>query len=374
MEILDKILNSKLLNYEKLNELLFPFIKKYKKESVINIYIDVWDWIKQLYNPDITENLNSLINNEKYTIASHLINIISHYRHYFASRHQMYTNFYFIVSSKKCNGLIKKFPDYKKDFYEKRLNENNQYFGILNSIIKTNFEICKLYIEYIPHAYWIDTVSLDPRGMFNCIIELNNNINQVNEIRNIETDNNLNIILSNDELLLQDLLCNNIINLQSRSEKSRVLYKDNIIKSLLDNSKKNTESNILPEYITLINPLMSFKNYNIKGLRNMGGIKAVKFIEKAIKNNIIDIDSNPLIHKNSMIQMFKDEEEFNKYLLNFELTNNEIIYSSNYHNYNNLLNLSLIDRVNALEIRKVNEIYFSKEPVLLEYAFEGEEY
>jgi len=374
MEILDKILNSKLLNYEKLNELLFPFIKKYKKESVVNIYIDVWDWVKQLYNPDITENLNSLVNNEKYTIASHLINIVSHYRHYFASRHQMYTTFYFIVSTNKCKELTNKFPDYKKDFYEKRLNINNQYFGVLNSIMKTNFEICKIYIEYIPHVYWIDTNNLDPRGMLHCILELNNKLDNIGEIQKIKNEGSLNIILSNDDLLLQSLLLPNIINIQSRSEKSRILYKDNIISTLLEGSKKTNTTNLLPEYITLINPLMSFKNYNIKGLRNMGGIKAVKFIEKAVENNIINLDSNPLIDKNSMIQMFKDEEEFNKYLLNFELINNEIIYSTNYKFYNSLLNILLIDRVNPLEIRKVNEVYFNKEPVLLEYCFEGEEY
>lgn len=374
MEILDKILNSKLLNYEKLNELLFPFIKKYKKESVVNIYIDVWDWVKQLYNPDITENLNSLVNNEKYTIASHLINIVSHYRHYFASRHQMYTTFYFIVSTNKCKELTNKFSEYKKDFYEKRLNINNQYFGVLNSIMKTNFEICKIYIEYIPHAYWIDTNNLDPRGMLHCILELNNKLDNIGEIQKIKNGGSLNIILSNDDLLLQSLLLPNIINIQSRSEKSRILYKDNIISTLLEGSKKTNTTNLLPEYITLINPLMSFKNYNIKGLRNMGGIKAVKFIEKAVENNIINLDSNPLIDKNSMIQMFKDEEEFNKYLLNFELINNEIIYSTNYKFYNSLLNILLIDRVNPLEIRKVNEVYFNKEPVLLEYCFEGEEY
>ena len=172
-ELIEKILNGKKLNYESLNKLMKPYIKKknIQKMTNINIFIDFNNIVKQLYNPDILNYLNTLKNEDRFIISSGILNLISHYRHYFASRFCCYTTFYFMYNSKPDKNLIKINPDYKKEFYEKRLNMENQSFGVLNTTIKENIKIIKTFIKYIPHSYFIDSNNIEFYGIFNSLLE-----------------------------------------------------------------------------------------------------------------------------------------------------------------------------------------------------------
>jgi len=101
--IIEKIFNSKKVPYKVLIPLIKPYISRFniKPMSNVNIFIDVFNVMKQIYNPQTIESFNSLKNSERRLVASHLINMVSHYRHFFASRYQMYTTFYFY---RRCCG------------------------------------------------------------------------------------------------------------------------------------------------------------------------------------------------------------------------------------------------------------------------------
>lgn len=375
MEIIDKIFNSKLPRYEKLDKLLKPYISKYKPYENVNIYIDLYNYLKQFYNPQIIETLNSLNNSEKYTISSHIINIISHYRHYFASRKQMYTTFYFVYSTKECNYLKNILPEYKQDFYQKRLDTKHSVFGIFNNIIiNTVFPICKTFIDYVPHAYFINTMELDPRGGIHYLIST------------FEKSNELNIIISNDDMYLQEIpISEDILNLQVRSEKTRIIYKNNIYDYLIEGTKNSKESfSLLPEHIKLVLTMVSHKDYSIKAINNMGYSRSMKFWDKfdiGILNEILNKGIISQYEKNndlSFIKGKKDQqfikEHYDEIKFNLSLINNSDILDNNFKNYIGIINSQIVNKVDVKGIKQVNNKYFAKEPVLIEYCFEGEEY
>ena len=83
-ENVSKILNSKKIRYEKLNELfdgVLPKDTNMKRGKNVNIFIDVKSFLKQLYNPDTLELFSYIDGDNRLIIASELLNTIGHYRH-----------------------------------------------------------------------------------------------------------------------------------------------------------------------------------------------------------------------------------------------------------------------------------------------------
>lgn len=362
-ELIEKIFNSKKVPYSQLLTILKPYISVYnfQEYSNVNIFIDVFNIMKQIYNPQTIESINSLKNSERRIIASHLINMISHYRHFFASRLQMYTTFYFFYSTREATKLKNINSNYRSTFYDKRLNTDNPVFGILNEIVKENFKLAKTFIEYVPHAYFIDSKDLEPNAIPYNIISRKNN-------------SELSIIISNDSIFYQDLLDDNTIQLELRSDKTRIVTSENMFEILLEKTKKDISSySLLPDCITILQALSSFKDYDIKGVKNMGYARAFDFVQKALDNNLIsNIEySSPDTLANSLSSLLNDEEKL-------ILKNNMSLINHNYlnicNNYTDVINCQLTERKDAEGVKKVNNTYFEKFPILLDFCFEGEEY
>lgn len=363
--IIEKIFNSKKVPYKVLTPLIKPYISKFniKPMSNVNIFIDVFNVMKQIYNPQTIESFNSLKNSERRLIASHLINMVSHYRHFFASRYQMYTTFYFFSSFQECTTLQKYNEDYKKTFYEKRIDLENPIFGIINNIVKENLKLTKSFLEYVPHAYYIDGYELEPNVIPFNIITRNNN-------------DEMNIIISNDEIFYQDLIINDCtLQLELRGDKTRFVTSENLYETLLEKTKKDpSQLTILPEMITLIQGLSSFKDYDIKGVKNMGNARAINFVQNALNKNVIsNIEyTDPDVLKSLMIKDLLNGEEYQLLCLNMNQVNHRLINSKN--NYDIIIDSQLTDRVDPDGVKKVNNKYFERCPILIDYCFEGEEY
>lgn len=363
MEEIEKILNTKKVRYDIMDKMFKNLKKTYgKQESTVNIFIDIPSTVKQLYNPKNIELLSRTLNKSRYCIASTIINMAAHYRHYFASRWCCYSNIFFMLNSLSDSNLISIDNNYKKNYYEKRINLTNEVFGNMNSIMKSNYNIIRIISDYLPHVYWFDSRNIDYRAQFNFIKN------------NLLEDNQLNIILTTDQIFYQSALCDNTIILEPRGENTTIANRDNIIQLLAGKTKtfekKPELLSINPENITLLDLMVNQKDYDIEGIRKFGYTKAILFLNK----NEIDI-GEPILNEISIQEIFKDileEKEIKIIQKNLNIFSNEILSQKNEKKLD--IYFSKIDNFinEPFELRKVNEKYFERYPILLNYIFEGE--
>lgn len=363
MEIIEKIMNSKKIPYNRLGPLVEPYIKGIPELSNINIYIDIYSLLKQLYNPEIIDNINNIKQSEKLVISSHIINMISHYRHYFASRHKLYTTFYLYMSNRKCDYLTNIEPEYRHEFYEKRFNLEHPVFGRLNQLINTNFKVSKTVIEYIPHAYFINTGEFEPSVVPFALFD---------RIKTGTLDEPmLSILITNDEKSFQDLTTiDNLIILQTKAENSRVISQDNVIDVMLEKAKNVDNIEVSYELIPIIQMIVNNKDYNTKGIRNMGNSRAIKFLQKCLNQHLIsNLNYTPELFINEIGNELK-EGEAERILKNHSIINNKDIFNNNISGYKFVLEKNIFDKNNPEDLKKINNQYFAKFPILLDFAFE----
>ena len=367
-ENVSKILNSKKIRYEKLNELfdgILPRNVNEKRGRNVNIFIDIKSFIKQLYNPDTIDLFSYINGDDRLIIASELLNTIGHYRHYFASRHQMFTKFYFTFSYRKSQYHTDIYTDYCKDYYEKRNNMRHPIFHSLNNTIMYNLKIVKTICNYIPNAYFIDSGSVDNRVIPSYIIE------------NKADPNDMNLILTNDKMYLQDTMYPNTLILEMRgSEKTCLIRNDNMVEYLLSGSKKNPSDfpNVTFNPIVLLNGMVPFKDYGITSISRKSYPTGLALIEKAVSNSDIDLLN---IHSGYYVsklgsKFFKKAEDIDEYEKHIKLTDHRIILNENFKFIESIVDGQLLDLENNKDLMQVNETSFRRHPLILDYIFEGE--
>lgn len=367
-ENVSKILNSKKIRYEKLNELFDGVLPKdinMKRGKNVNVFIDVKSFLKQLYNPDTLDLFSYIDGDNRLIIASELLNTIGHYRHYFASRHQMFTRFYFTFSFRKSKYHTEIFPDYAKDYYEKRNDMKHPLFHSLNNTIMYNLKIVKTICNYIPNAFFIDIGSVDNRVIPTYIIE-----NKTNE-------DDTNLILTNDKAYLQDTMLRNTMILEMRgSEKSKLVYNDNIVDFLLSGSKKEPEdfNSVFFNPTRILNGMVPFKDYNIPSICRKSYPTGLALIDKAVKAGKIDVlnSNNGYYLKDIGEYFFKKEEDIKDFEEHIRLMDHRIILNENFKFIEGIVEGQLLELTNNQDLMTINETSFRRHPLILDYIFEGE--
>jgi hypothetical protein len=371
---LEKILHSKKLSYETLIPLIKPYVNSKQinvhATDTVNIFIDFWDIVKPLYNPQTLETLNNMKVHERFMISSEVINIVAHYRHFFYSRLKMYTNFIFYYSDKKDAQRTAILNDYKHTFYEKRLDTNHQTFGVINGILQKNVNLIKLFCEYVPHVYFINTGEVEPSLIPHLFLSENSRLNQ-----NVIDRNNTSIIISNEKIHYQDLNLNDkVLQLELRGkEKSRFIASEDILDVMLEKSKKEYFFSILPDMYSLILSLTGYKDYDVAGIKKMGNVKALQFVQKCLDDKTLsNMSYNNLESVPKLTEKLNEESVDSKIAQNMLLLNNSI-YKFNSKDLINI-EMQLVDKIDAKSVRYVNDKYFTRYPILLQYVFEGEQY
>lgn len=362
-EIIEKILNGKKIRYEYLDKIFQKFKRSFKKNSVINIFIDVPNLLNQLYNPENIKNISIIKNKyEKYHITSNLLNIAAHYRHYFATRLECYTNIVFMYNSKVDEKLKEIDPNYNKTYYEKRYTFNSPVFTDLNLLIRDNIKILKILLEHIPNCSFADSGYMDYRCIFPFMINKEDFVN------------NVNIILTDNKLMYQNLAFDQTFILSPKADKSVFITPSNVYRSLVGNSKTIEKH---PEYLTinienlpLIEGMITHKKQDTAGIKNYSYLKALAFLYKN------DIDLNQKYTTTKIIdEIFKDK--FND--IEIEIIKNNFRIYNNYllsKEYEKDLELKYPNFIKYTEnnddLRKVNETLFRKNPILMDFLFDGE--
>ena len=356
--LIEKILNSKKIRYENLNELIKTFPKG---KDTVTMYIDIISVIGQIYAPNIIEEIKMFGSREKCLISSSIINMAAHFRRYFATRKDMYTNFIFYYSSKPAKREVSLFPNYRIDHYNKRFNASNTDYMELNNLVKENLNLCKTLGEYLPHIYFIDTEDINPTIVPYYYI-------------NSQYDNEVGIIYSNDKL--QALNCiahkNKDVYLLRSSYANSEFYKASDLMSLYVKEENNLDIGLLP-YLFAISGV---KKYNIDGLKNVGEKKAVKFIEKLINDNTIT-NTNYRFIKLFLDDLSKSDkvtpEQYNIIERNLKLIQPRYIFKQiKESDKERILEVKDLQDINALNA--INDEYYDFYPINIEDLMIGEDY
>lgn len=263
------IFNEAKPKYEKLDELLEEQLSNIRFSNKVNIIIDCKEVVRKFFRPDISPQYSSekLLVEE---ISSDILNIIAHYRNYFYKRGK-YSTFYFLYSFDKCQEMMKIFPDYKKEYYEKYFDNKDDPKV---SIIKRAMKAVRKVVNYFPNCFFIETSKFDEFVYAKYIVSL-------------IPENELSLILSNDEMLYQ-LISKNIFVLNIKGIKSELLGINNCMKVIT----KKDDTTITPALLPLVLSMAGNKRYSFKSLPNVAIIKAVNIVEKLVsEKKLIDTDS-----------------------------------------------------------------------------------
>lgn len=373
ISVVEKIINSKKLNYNKMIELVKPYIESdsnnMSENNNVTIYIDINNVIKQLYSPQIAENFTHVKTFNRLNLVVEIVNIIGHYRHFFASRLRMHTRFFLFYSNKESLYHTNLDSDYKKDHYNK-LKPDNIIYRDINKTIFSTLELVKMIVNYIPNAYFINTFKIEPTIIPYYIMEKTN----------IDSPEDYSLIVSNDKIFRQLLKYKDrLLLLELRgSDKSKVITKENIKNEIFSsNTKKDINEffNIDYNIMDLYNIFTEHKDQNYKSLSGYGPVKTIKLFDKMIQDGKISPlkDYNkPSMIRNTFKDTFKDDK-IESLILRFKLFNH--IYISDEidgRNIQNIISSQLIDFNDADEIKSLNDRVFENNLINTYYLFEGE--
>lgn len=359
--MLDIILNSKKTKYVVLDKILKPNVKP--GTTNINFFIDINSVLKTLYNPKTMEIFASLHIDEKYLISSELLNFAAHYRHYCYSRIGIYSTFYFYYTSKECNSLKKIDPNFKKTHYDKYISLNNPVTKGINGNISRNITLSSKIAEYIPNVYFIDSKFEDPNVIPYHFISNNNE----------ETD--MFLILTNDEVQYQNTLFHEDCKIMTiHGDDSKVFGSDEIYDHIISKSKKEINNILVPDFYRYLLAISGVKKYDIEGWKKFGYLRTLENLNKwhrsGLFSNINYDDENMFAETLNVSQEEKDILIKNFNLLDIKT----IYYNISAKNKLELFDHSIYNFVDAKSLRYINDVYYQKYPILLEYIVEGEEY
>lgn len=257
------ILNEAKPKYERLDELLETDIQNIRFSNQVNIIVDLKEIVRKFFRPDIGVDPNS-VGITVQEISSDLINTVGHYRNYFYKKGK-YTTFYILYSYEKCNEMLKLYPEYKKEYYEKYFNSDD----IKSIIIKKAVKVLQLVIKDIPHAYFIETSEYDE-------------FVTAKYIQSIINKNELTYILSNDAVFFQ-LINENTSVINIKGIKSELLQENNIMNII----SKRDDVKISVRLLPLVLSISGDKKYSISKIPGCALASSINIVEKLLENGIV---------------------------------------------------------------------------------------
>jgi hypothetical protein len=366
---LHAIINSKKTKYVVLDEI---FKKNVNPDAeVVNFIIDVNSIVSSLYTPSVIDVFKSLNVDEKFLLSSELLNVASHYRHYCYSRLGKYSTFYFIYSDEISSYSRKIDPGYRKTHNEKYVGHNSLVYGNVNKIVHKNHKMSKIISEYLPHCYMINTGDIEPHVASYYIAK-----EEASRQEELSGSRFMNVILSNDKCFYQSALAQeDSIIMTIKYDKSEIIEREAIMDDLLKGIRTPIENKLIPEFFPFVLAFAGYKKYDVDGLKLYGSAKTVKFL-----NSLLDGGDISNVKYNN-IDLFADslsdhlnEDQIETVKRNIRLLDSSIGCSKLTLTEKAKINEQIFDRVDGESLRYMNDYYYKKYPINLEYLVEGEDY
>jgi len=345
------ILNEAKPKYAKLDELFEePILQNIKFGNTVTIIIDLKEICRKFFRPDVDINASSIVEE----ISSDLINTVGHYRNYFYKQGK-YTDFYILYSFDKCEEIINDVPEYKKEYYEEYMNNENPK----TDIIRRSVQAASKVMNFLPKVFFIETSKFDEFTYCKFLVTL-------------KMKNEPIIILSNDDVFYQ-LVSPNIFVMTMKGIKSELITEDNVIEILTDKKYE-----LSAKSIPLILAIGGTKRYSYKNIPNVALIKAANIVEKLVKeekaNDVdsvrIPINYDKLNINNKMEKMIIDNAttiENNYYFIKAD----NLLYEHKLEIKNDVFKEK--KHCTAKALLELNEKIFVRHPLNLDMLIKGEQ-
>ena len=355
--MIEAIINSNKIKYKVLNDTIVPKLADLNPDE-LTIYIDLDTIFNKFYSPNVVDTIRN--NDNQFILSSELLNIIAHYRHYFWSRFSTKTTFYLFYSMTKPRYNTMILPNFRSTHFEKRFKGNPEFFST-NSSIDKNLRISSKIVKYIPGAYIIDSKELD------------SSVVPFYLISHFNKDSNANIVMTNNKLLYQLTNLPRTFICTLKSDNSRLLNNDDVVKSLFT-SKKIPSEFVSPKLLSVIYSISGISNYDIDGMKGMGFIKTANTLKKLVDKGMISdteyLDINDIIDVlEENIGKF-DKQIFTRNFKIFSLKNLYLQLSPAQEDY---IVGSIVDKSDNAGLMEINSKYFDEFPLMLLELFEGYE-
>jgi hypothetical protein len=300
------------IKYEYLDNILEEKLNNIKFSNNVNIIVDLKEIIRKVYRPDILDEENISRDNIE-DLASDIIGIAAHYRNYFYKKGK-YTSLYFMYSETECTLMKEKFPEYKKEHYEKYFYDPKRINR--HAMVKKAINIAKKVLNRVPNCQFIDTNEFDEFVSIKFLVQK-------------VPSNEIAIILSNDEIMAQ-LINNHTFMLNIKSINSDLLDEKNAVSKLF---KRSTI--LSSKLISLISAILGTQRYSLNTIDNVGPYRAIKAVEHLVESGkILDteyvnfpIKKENLNKKNTYEKLIL--EHYDAIKENFELIRaDDVLYSN----------------------------------------------
>ena len=135
------MLLSHYIKYDRLTELC-QLIDADETVKVIDVYIDVYDIMKSIYNEDVESD-------KQYIIASAVLNLAAHYRGYFKTRHGLWTRI-FLVYSDESNMF-----SHQQFVPEFGVNKKRTFDVETSKLISSQLKLVEMLCKYLNDIFFI---------------------------------------------------------------------------------------------------------------------------------------------------------------------------------------------------------------------------
>lgn len=239
----------------------------------INIYIDGYNIIQNLFSPNIkiTDNLS---------IVSGIVNLCSHLRSYYRNFYNVESRIFIVFANGDFNPCGHLIPSYNKSFIETRRTNI-----VMAKYIKNNDLLLKELCKYLPDIFYVSTIVEPMVKIYDLIQKETTNFGR-----------RPHIIFSKDVTMMQlPTMCQDAIVfklVKSNPEFMFTVTKNNAINSFAIATRKEISNEtsaklslLNPELYSLVLTLTSLKNRNVKTLKTLNA--AVSMLLELINNNKI---------------------------------------------------------------------------------------
>lgn len=328
--MIEQIINSFNVKYSILD---VEVEKNIKSGNSIDIYINMESVLGFFYTTVFDGQTPKMEDSEYYSLTPSLINIAAHYRHYFWSRYKVPSRIYYY----NTNGISKDSANHVPDYNLIKANQkalSNENYKLVNSFINTNLDLFKDIVEYMHDVYYVDINDIESTTIPYTLMNKNSSRDKIN------------LVISRDLNDMQLLpLVDNTLMLYVASDKSKIIPKEDIIKTILNKSSAKfiPKNDINPNFISTIYAQSGIKSRNIKGIKNFGSVKAIKAIDTGITDGKI---SNSKIYDPSLLCSLLELKDKDIIINNFKALDLE------------RLGLGLNDiKLTEIEVKSTNNVY-----------------
>lgn len=336
---IESLLYGYYIKYDKLSELIRTVNCNV---GCVDIYIDLYDILKNVYNTNIHTS-------KQLTIVSSIINMAAHYRGFFRYRLGINTRIFLVYGEDITNNHTQYIREYK----EISRNLENLNYNKIDSVIKSQLEMVKLLCGYIPDVYYIHRATNSAMFIYD----------------NILSNNSVSFIISKSRYMYQipAMIPNNTYILRPKKKSGEdISYLINHGNSLLyqfDKSNNDKLKEFNPTLMSCLLALNGFGSYNLHTKCNI--TIACSLIHQAILEGKITNGMNPdpayvYSKLDFSVTRYISITDFKFRFMAIDLSNQYLLYSNMIESKDITWNINLYD---PETVRHIANKYFIDNPL-----------